>query len=91
VDDCAATVLDGLEQLAREQAVDIRSGSTDGLTVTKILASKRSVRVGSLLMEVRRVIRRQPRPLVGSSTFAKAQARDRQLRSTVWRSSTCGC
>ncbi|NMM25018.1 MAG: NAD-dependent epimerase/dehydratase family protein [Phycicoccus sp.] len=82
VADCADMVLDGIERLACEQAA--RTGAADGLMVTKIFASQRSVSIGSLLMESRRVFRRAPRVLVASSPFAKVQARDLRLRSVVW-------
>lgn len=81
VRDCAELVLDGLDRLEFETAGRI---GASGTVVTKILASQRSVSVGALLMEARRVFRRAPLVLVAASPFASAQARDLRLRSVIW-------
>jgi UDP-glucose 4-epimerase len=83
VRDCAEMVLDGFDRLERERSERPDQGT--GTVVTKILASQRSVSVGALLMESRRVFRRPPLVLVAASPFASAQARDLRLRSVVWR------
>ncbi|WP_111766329.1 NAD-dependent epimerase/dehydratase family protein [Nakamurella deserti] len=75
VDDCAAMICDGLERLGRERPGD---------PVTKILASQQGVTIGALLAETRRLFKRAPRVVLGSSPFAKFQVRDLRLRSVVW-------
>lgn len=82
VRDCADLVLDGLDRLDRDRAGRADQGT--GTAVTKIMASQRSVSVGALLMESRRIFRRPTRLLVAASPFAGAQARDLRLRSVVW-------
>ena len=80
VQDCAEMVVDGFERLEKYRAEEPGSGSV----VTKIIASQRSLSVGALLMESRRVFRRPLRILVASSPYSKAQVRDLRLRSVVW-------
>ena len=75
VDDAAALICDGLDRLGSEPA---------GTAVTKILASQRGVTVGALLAECRRLFKRAPRVVLGSSPFAKLQVRDLRMRSVVW-------
>lgn len=75
VDDCAAMICDGLERLARDRPA---------VPVTKILASQQGVTIGALLAESRRVFKRAPRVVLGSSPFARLQVRDLRLRSVVW-------
>jgi len=82
VGDCADMILDGLDRLDRHCLESPEPGR--GAVVTKILASNRSVSIGSLLMETRRIFRRPPRILVAASPFASTQARDLRLRSVVW-------
>jgi UDP-glucose 4-epimerase len=80
--DCADMILDGLDRLDRHR---LESADPDrAVIVTKILASQRSVSIGALLMETRRIFRRPPRVLVAASSEARAQARDLRLRSVVW-------
>ncbi len=75
VDDCAAMIADGLDRLGRERPA---------APVTKILASQQGVTIGALLAESRRLFKRAPRVVLGSSPFAKYQVRDLRLRSVVW-------
>ncbi len=75
VHDCAAMICDGLDRLARERPAT---------PVTKILASQQGVTIGALLVETRRVFKRAPRVVLGSSPLAKYQVRDLRLRSVVW-------
>jgi UDP-glucose 4-epimerase len=53
--------------------------------VTKILASQQGVTVAAVLGEMRRVFKRRPQIILGSSPQAMLQARDLRLRSEVWR------
>lgn len=80
--DCADLILAALDRLDRHR--DETSPTDSGVLVTKILASQKSVSIGALLMEVRRIFRRPPRVLVAASPRANAQARDLRLRSVVW-------
>jgi UDP-glucose 4-epimerase len=75
VDDCAAMICDGLDRLGRERPA---------APVTKILASQQGVTIGALLAETRRLFKRAPRVVLGSSPFAKFQVRDLRLKSVVW-------
>jgi UDP-glucose 4-epimerase len=75
VDDAAALVIDGLDRLAVVQPAD---------PVIKILASQQGVTIGALIAESRRLFKRAPRVVLGSSPFAKFQVRDLRLRSVVW-------
>lgn len=76
VDDCSALVLDSLDRL--EATVE------RGSVVVKILASHRSVSVGALIQEARRVLHRPLRVLLASSPAAAGQTRDLRVRSVVW-------
>lgn len=80
--DCADMILDGLDRLDRHRREV--SQPDRGVLVTKILASQRSVSIGALLMETRRIFRRPPRVLVAASPRARTQARDLRLRSVIW-------
>ena len=75
VDDCAAMIADGLDRLAIERPAG---------PVLKILASQQGVTIGALLGECRRLFKRAPRVVLGSSPFARFQVRDLRLRSVVW-------
>lgn len=77
--DCAYQVADSLARLRQEQA---RASET--LAVTKILASFRAVTIAAIMGEMRRVMRRTPRIVIGSSPASAFQARDLSLRSVVW-------
>lgn len=72
VEDCAAMVLEALADCPGR-----------GL-VTKILASGQAVTIGALLGEMRRVFRRRPLVVLGTSTTAQYQSADLRLRSLVW-------
>lgn len=76
VRDAAAMVADALDALDRSPA---------GTRTMKILASQQGTTVGALLGECRRVLKRTPRVVLGSSSTARHQALDLRLRSTVWR------
>ena len=52
--------------------------------MTKILASHQHATVGRLLAEMRRIFRRSPQIILGSSAQAALQARDLRLGSRVW-------
>jgi UDP-glucose 4-epimerase len=52
--------------------------------VVKIVATGRSVTVGSLISEVNRICRRRPPLVMAASPFAGQQGRDLRLRSHVW-------
>ena len=75
VDDAASLVVDGLDRLAVVQPAG---------PVIKILASQQGVTIGALIAESRRLFKRAPRVVLGSSPFAKFQVRDLRLRSVVW-------
>ena len=74
VDDCADMIGDALDasQLAA------------GLSTTKIFASHQGTTVGALIGECRRVFKRTPRLVLGTSTSSRFQVKDLRLRSTVW-------
>ncbi|MFS0852501.1 NAD-dependent epimerase/dehydratase family protein [Microbacterium sp. 179-I 3D4 NHS] len=75
VDDCAALVLATCERLVQEPT---------GAYRMKVLASGRSVSIGALLGEFRRVVGRRPEIVMGSSPVSALQSRDLRMRSTVW-------
>lgn len=75
VDDCAAMIADGLDRLAKSDTAE---------PVLKIFASQQGVTIGALLGECRRLFKRAPRVVLGSSPFARLQVRDLRLRSNVW-------
>jgi nucleoside-diphosphate-sugar epimerase len=75
VDDAAGLICDALDRLAVAPA---------GTSVIKILASQRGVTIGALLAECRRLAKRAPRVVLGSSPFARLQVRDLRMRSVVW-------
>lgn len=75
VDDCASLLLDACERLAVDDA---------GMHRIKILASGRSVSIGALLGEFRRVVGRRPEIVMGSSATSSLQSRDLRMLSVVW-------
>lgn len=75
--DCGELVLDALQHLPP-------GSSPAGTVVTKVLASHQQVTVGRLLAEMRRIFKRSPQIVLGSSPQAALQARDLRLRSRVW-------
>jgi UDP-glucose 4-epimerase len=77
VDDAARMVIAGLEQAVRSH------DSTPGAHL-KVLASQRPTSVAAILAELRRVTRRRPQVILGSSPNARYQVRDLRLRSVVW-------
>ncbi|WP_029135521.1 NAD-dependent epimerase/dehydratase family protein [Nakamurella lactea] len=77
VDDCADMV-----RLALAGVVDV---TTDGSRcVVKIFGAHQGVTIGALLGEFRRVFKRAPLVVLGTSATAKFQAGDLRVRSTVW-------
>ena len=77
--DCAEMIADGLEQLR-----SCSEATAGALVVTKNLATLRPLTIGAVLGETRRIFKRAPRIVVGTSPAAKFQARDLSLRSVVW-------
>jgi UDP-glucose 4-epimerase len=75
--DCGELVVDALRHLQT-------ASSPPGTVVTKILASHQQVTVGRLLAEMRRIFKRSPQIILGSSPQAALQARDLRLSSRVW-------
>ncbi len=86
VDDCAGMIADALDRLARlsERSPADGRGAAPRVAVTKILASHQGVTIGALLGECRRLFKRAPRVVLGTSPFARLQVRDLRLRSVVW-------
>jgi len=76
--DCARLIVAGLARL-RDGAPTTQPGA-----VTKILASQRAITIGAVLGEMRRVFKRSPRIVLGTSASSAWQARDLSLRSRVW-------
>ncbi|MDQ6934531.1 MAG: NAD-dependent epimerase/dehydratase family protein [Actinomycetota bacterium] len=75
VDDAAAMVVTATGQV---------TGS--GRRALKVLGSERSTTVGAILGELRRVTRRRPPVVLGTSASARLQVRDLRLRSVAWPS-----
>jgi UDP-glucose 4-epimerase len=73
VDDAAAMAVAGL---------DLMSAEPRGTTVTKVLASGRSLSIAMVVAEAARVLRRHPR--LSTRRSPGAQVRDLRLRSVVW-------
>lgn len=77
VDDCADLILDALAG-----AADVTT--TDQPSVVKLIGSHQGVTIGTLLGEFRRVFKRSPWVLLGTSATARYQAGDLRIRSVVW-------
>lgn len=77
VEDCADMVRLALAGAAQE------TRGRDPLLV-KIFASHQGVTIGSLLGEFRRVFKRKPQVVLGTSPNASLQAADLRVQSTVW-------
>ena len=75
VDDAAALVNSCVERCSELPA---------GTVITKILASGRSVTIGSVLAEVHRVLRRRPSVVMAASPKRHLQGAAMQFHSTVW-------
>ena len=73
VQDAAAMIVAGLDLVCAEP---------DGTTVTKVLASGRSLSVATVVAEATRVLRRHPR--LSTRRSPGSQVRDLRLRSVVW-------
>ncbi|MTD14106.1 NAD-dependent epimerase/dehydratase family protein [Nakamurella sp. YIM 132087] len=88
VDDCARMVLDLLDRCdtVADSTVTSTVGTDTGNpgAVVKILASGQGTTIGALLGECRRLFKRTPKVVLGSSDTARFQARDLRLRSVVW-------
>jgi UDP-glucose 4-epimerase len=78
-DDCGVLAMAALHRVVADAG---RSGRPE--TVVKILASERPVSVATILAELRRVVGRPPRIVVGASPLGRAQVRDLRFRSSVW-------
>jgi len=76
VDDCAEMVCDALDGVA--------AVAEPGRALIKILGAHQGVTIGALLGEFRRVFKRSPLVLLGSSDAARYQAADLRVRSVVW-------
>ncbi len=76
--DCGILVADSLQRLRSEAA---SSGETAHV---KIIATQRSITISLVLAELRRIFKRAPRIVFGSSTNARYQVPDLSLRSQVW-------
>lgn len=74
VEDCASMI---------DDAMTAGHHGADPLA-TKILASQQGTTVGALIGECRRVFKRTPRLVLGTSTNARFQVKDLRLRSAVW-------
>jgi len=74
VDDCANMISDALDA----------GQMTAELNTTKIFASHQGTTVGALIGECRRVFKRTPRLVLGTSASSRFQVKDLRLRSTVW-------
>ncbi|GAA4485284.1 NAD-dependent epimerase/dehydratase family protein [Microbacterium panaciterrae] len=74
VDDCADLIVKAVRRVGSDESPR---------HVTKILASGRSVSIGALLGEFRRVVGRRPEIIMGSSPVSSLQSRDLRLRSVV--------
>ena len=73
VDDAAAMAIAGLDAV-----------TTRGRRALKVLASERSTTIGALLGDLRRITRKRPPVVLGTSPSAQFQVRDLRLRSVAW-------
>ena len=55
-----------------------------GVRALKVLASERSVTVGAVLGDLRRITRRRPPIVLGTSPSSRFQVHDLRLRSVAW-------
>ena len=74
-DDCARAIVAMIERLDHEPP---------GSTVTKLLGSARSISIGGVLAESRRVLGRRPLVVLGSSPNRRLQGSTLAFRSNVW-------
>lgn len=77
VEDCADMIRLALDGAAAAAAIA-------GNPVVKIFGSHQGTTIGALIGEFRRVFKRSPQVVLGSSDTAKGQASDLRIRSTVW-------
>ncbi|MEJ7649595.1 MAG: NAD(P)-dependent oxidoreductase [Nakamurella sp.] len=77
VEDCADMIRLALDGAAGAAAIA-------GNPVVKIFGSHQGTTIGALIGEFRRVFKRSPQVVLGSSDGAKGQASDLRVRSTVW-------
>ncbi len=73
VDDAAAMAVAGLDQVTDR-----------GVRALKVLASERSTTIASVLGDLRRITRRRPPVVLGTSPGAKYQVHDLRVRSVAW-------
>lgn len=76
--DCAGLIIEALARLRQEPSVSLPS------VTVKIMASQRAITIGAVLGEMRRIFKRSPRIVLGSSRMSAFQAKDLSLRSRVW-------
>lgn len=76
--DCGRLIVAGLARLREGEP------ATKPEVVTKILASQRAITIGAVLGETRRIFKRSPRIVLGTSASSAWQARDLSLRSRIW-------
>jgi len=75
VDDAARMVLAGVDRVGL---------LAPGTVCTKILATQRGTTVAMILGELRRITKRSPLVVLGTSRLAKYQTRDLRFRSVLW-------
>lgn len=75
VDDCAEMIVD---------SVSPRPWIPDQSVTLKVFASQRGTTIADLIGECRRVFKRAPLVVLGTSANARFQVRDLRLRSEVW-------
>lgn len=73
VDDAAAMAVSGLGQVTDR-----------GRRALKVLASEKSTTIAAVLADLRRITRRRPPVVLGTSAHARFQVRDLRLRSVAW-------
>lgn len=76
--DCGALVSDLMIRLRHEVVL---TGETAHV---KILASHQSVTLGSVIAELRRIMKRPPKIVYGTSPSSRFQAHDLRVRSEIW-------
>ena len=79
VDDASILIADGLDWLRRGYPADAAHP-----VVLKILASGRGTTIGTVLSEIRRIIKHPVRVVLASSPSARSQAPDLRMTSVVW-------
>ncbi len=80
--DAAELVLDGMDRLRVESQV--AGASAAAPVVVKILGTQQAITIGAVLAELRRIFRRRPATVIGSSPTSALQARNLSVNSRVW-------